>query len=277
LRRIDLAHRLDVSEETIRLWEKGAVQPSPDRLPRLIAVLSLEASGWQIEDKAPPEELPALARQLREERVALGLTQVAAAERLGVPQATYAGWETGRAMPAPHSHPSIAAFLGLSAEAVDALCAAPFVVDRADWPPFGQLVGGVRERLRLTRADLADRVGVSARTVMSWELGYRRPQPHQLTALAAALSVSVPELLDTLPRRAAISALGDLIVRRQRELGLRSSDLARLVGTTEPTVSRWINGHSRPEARNLQRLAEALGLPYTHLADLAARNGGLRV
>ena len=45
-RRLDLAAQLGVSEETIRLWEKGAVQPSADRLARLIAVLSLETSEW---------------------------------------------------------------------------------------------------------------------------------------------------------------------------------------------------------------------------------------
>ena len=33
-RRLELAAQLGVSEETIRLWEKGAVQPSAERLAR---------------------------------------------------------------------------------------------------------------------------------------------------------------------------------------------------------------------------------------------------
>ena len=45
-RRLDLAAQLGVSEETIRLWEKGAVQPSAERLARLIALLALETSEW---------------------------------------------------------------------------------------------------------------------------------------------------------------------------------------------------------------------------------------
>ena len=52
-RRLELAAQLGVSEETIRLWEKGAVQPSAERLARLIAVLALETSEWS--SPAEPE------------------------------------------------------------------------------------------------------------------------------------------------------------------------------------------------------------------------------
>ena len=45
-RRLELAAQLGVSEETIRLWEKGSVQPSVERLARLIALMSLEAKDW---------------------------------------------------------------------------------------------------------------------------------------------------------------------------------------------------------------------------------------
>ena len=76
MRRIDLANQLGVSEETIRLWEKGAVQPSAERLARLIALLSLEASKWTT-PAAPELDLPPLARRLRDERDARGITQAA--------------------------------------------------------------------------------------------------------------------------------------------------------------------------------------------------------
>lgn len=272
MRRVDLAQRLDVSEETIRLWERGSVQPSADRLPRLIAMLAIEGSLWHDRDalRAPADdELPVLARRLLTERQELGLPQAALAIRLGVAQSTYAGWETGRSTPGAQHVPIVAELLGTSREEIAALCEAPFVVDRSGWPPFGQLVGAGRERLRLTRADLAARLAVSARTIVSWELGYRRPQPRQVAALAAALSLDASALAGALPQRAAASRLGDLILSRQQELGLRSTDVARLVGTTEPTLSRWINGRSRPETKNLERLAEALRLPFAHIADVA--------
>lgn len=272
MRRVDLAQRLDVSEETIRLWERGAVQPSADRLARLIAMLAIEGSLWQDHDAlrtTPADELPVLARRLLAERQALGLPQAALATRLGIAQSTYAGWETGRSTPGAPYLPILAELLGTSREEIAALCEAPFVVDRSGWPRFGQLVGAGREKLRLTRADLAARLEVSARTIVSWELGYRRPHPRQVAALAAALSLDASALAGALPPRTAASRLGDLILSRQEELGLRSTDVARLVGTTEPTLSRWINGRSRPETKNLERLADALKLPFAHIADVA--------
>jgi len=276
LRRLDLANRLGVSEETIRLWERGAVQPSEAHLVRLIPMLSIEASYWErhaVGAVADPDELPELARCLRAERAERGLTQAAMAAHLGVPQATYAGWESGRTTPAADRVTQVASLLGITESQIDSLCGAPFTVDHTDWPAFGQLVGARREALRLTRADLAERLGVSARAVMSWELGYRRPQTAQITALASALAVSSAELVAALPQRSAPSRLGALILSRQRELGLQSTDVARLVGTTEPTVSRWINGHSRPGAKNLERLSKVLRLPVGSLLEVAVAEG----
>jgi transcriptional regulator with XRE-family HTH domain len=270
LRRVDLARRLDVSEETIRLWERGAVQPTADRLARLIAMLAIEGSLWHDHDalRVPSaDELPLLARRLLAERQDLGLPQAALATRLGVAQSTYAGWETGRSSPGAQYLPVLAELFGTAVEEIAALCEAPFVVERSEWPPFGQAVGAGREVLRLSRADLAARLGVSTRTIASWELGYRRPHPRQVAALAAVLSLDASALAGALPPRTAASRLGDLILSRQQELGLRSTDVARLVGTTEPTLSRWINGRSRPQTKNLRRLAEVLQLPHALVTD----------
>jgi transcriptional regulator with XRE-family HTH domain len=270
-RRLELAAQLGVSEETIRLWEKGAVQPSAERLARLIAVLSLETSEWSA-PTGPSTDLPPLAQRLRSERDGRGLTQAAVVKLLGVPQATYAGWETGRSTPGTHLFGNLAEFLGIGERDVATLCASPFIVDTAGWPPFGQFVGARRQELRLSRAGLAEALGVSQSTVVSWELGYRMPASTQLTRLAEVLSVDTASLAAALPRRGASTTLGELILSRQRELGLRSADLARLTGTTEATVSRWVHGRSRPVPTNLERLADALRIPY---ANVAAAAGGL--
>jgi transcriptional regulator with XRE-family HTH domain len=270
LRRLELAAKLGVSEETIRLWEKGAVQPSAERLATVIAVLSLETASWQGAAEADPtEDLAPLARRLSDERSDRGLTQAAVAHDLGVPQGTYAGWETGRSTPSADVFPKLGSYLGLAETDVADLCGIPFIVDSSSWPPFGQLVGARRQALRLSRAGLADAVGVSESTVVAWELGYRTPGAPHLTSLADALSVDVTNLADALPRRWTASGLGELILRRQHELGLTSVDLARLMGTTEPTVSRWVRGRSRPLQHNLERLAKALGVPYADVLEVA--------
>jgi transcriptional regulator with XRE-family HTH domain len=270
LHRSHLAARLGVSEETIRLWEKGSVQPSADRLARLIALMSLEAEGWSAltaETAAP--ELPPLARRLRYERDLRGMTQAEAVRLLGVPQATYAGWETGRTTPAAGAMAPLATFLGMSTRDVATLCSSPFVVDTTGWPPFGQFLGARRQELRLSRAALAERLDVSTRSVASWELGRRIPASAQLVRIAQALEVDTASLAAALPPRWSKSDLGELILSRLRELGLRAVDLARMVGTTEPTVSRWVNGRSRPGVGNLRRLADALELPYAVVAKAA--------
>jgi len=269
LRRVDLAGRVGVSEETIRLWERGAVQPSPERLSRLIAVLAVEAAHWKQAPvvEAALDEIPELARRLRDERAARGVTQAVMAHQMGVSQATYAGWETGRSTPAPPHHRAVAEALGLDDATLAEVLRTRVGVDVTGWPAFGQLVGRRRQILGLTRAAVADRLGVTPRTVMSWELGYRRPHRSQLTALAQVLDVAPSTLVAALPARSAPSRLGELILGRQRALGLQSADLARMLGTTEPTVSRWINGHNRPTGRNLTRLAAILGLPEQTLTE----------
>lgn len=268
LRRVDFALRLGVSEETIRLWEKGSVQPSAECLSRLIAVLSLEATDWQAPTVAPPD-LPPLARALLREREGRAITQVEAVRLLDIPQATYAGWETGRTIPTTPFFAGIAAFLGVEARDVAALCSSPFVVDTTGWPPFGRALGSRREELRLTRDDLASRLGVASSTVVAWELGYRAPGPPQLRRLAAVLALDVAALAEVLPRRGTRTKLGELILARQRELGLRSTDIAERAGTTEATISRWVHGRNKPAATSLARLAVALEMPLEAVHDAA--------
>jgi DNA-binding XRE family transcriptional regulator len=111
---------------------------------------------------------------------------------------------------------------------------------------------------------------VSQGTVVAWELGYRVPGSTQLPRLAVALSVDAASLASALPRQGATSGLGALILARRRELGLRSADIAQLTGTTEATVSRWVNGRSRPGPRNVERLATALRVPVADVREAVA-------
>lgn len=271
LRRVDLANQMGVSEETIRLWEKGVVQPSVQRLARLISLVALEAADWPLRS-GPPPELSPLAVRLWSERDGRGITQAAAAKLLGVPPTTYAGWETGRTTPSDALFGPLAGFLGTTEDAVAGLCTAPFVVDTSGWPPLGQLVGARRQALRLNRAQLAEMVGVASGSVAAWEVGTRAPSAKLLPHLADALSVDIALLSAALPQGLVTTAFGRLIRTRQRELGLLSSDVAHLVGTTEATVSRWVHGKSQPTPRNLRRLAAALRMPHARV--LEAIGGG---
>ncbi|MEY2460921.1 MAG: Helix-turn-helix domain [Acidimicrobiaceae bacterium] len=272
LRRIDLARQIGVSDESVRLWEKGTVRPSRELLARLIALLSLEVADWSESDSQPQKaELPVVARRLREERQARGISQAATVRLLDVAQGTYASWETGRCSPAEQHHEAIASFLGIGPEEVTAMCEVPFSVDTSTWPPLGQIVGRQREVRQLRRADLAEQLGVAASTIAAWELGSRVPGADHLRRLATTLDLELAVLAASVPQREDRTPLGELIVSRRRELGIRSADVARRAGTSETVISRWVNGHHRPVAASLRRLAHALDLPF---ATVAAAVGG---
>ncbi len=274
LTRAQLGARMGVSEETIRRWERAGSTPSEDRLARLIAVLALDDASFVSLAQQPVEprdELPLLARRLRDERRDRRITQAEAAQLLDVAQPTYAGWEVGRATPDGANLARVADFLGTSVAAVADLVDAPFTVDYAGWPALGRILGRQRQRLRLTRSELAQRVGVTKTTIANWELGYRTPRVQQLRLLATALSASVMELEAALPvDTGALSTLGALIRNRQTHLGLSRAEIARRAGTDEATLSRWVNGHRRPDERGLRRLADVLGVAWPVMAAAAA-------
>ena len=59
----------------------------------------------------------------------------------------------------------------------------------------GGVIRALREKKKLTQSALADRIGVSDKAVSKWETGRGLPDITLLEPLAAALGVSVIELL----------------------------------------------------------------------------------
>lgn len=58
---------------------------------------------------------------------------------------------------------------------------------------------------------------------------------------------------------------------RERE-GLSQDDLAKLIGVTRETVTRWENGSRKPDEERLPKIAKETGIqPGTLRPDLAAR------
>lgn len=60
----------------------------------------------------------------------------------------------------------------------------------------GAAVKQLREKRKLTQAELADKIGVSAKTVSKWETGKGLPDISLLEPLAKALNISVIELMN---------------------------------------------------------------------------------
>ena len=60
----------------------------------------------------------------------------------------------------------------------------------------GGAIKALREQRNLTQAELADKIGVSSKTVSKWETAKGLPDITLLQPLAAALGVSVIELMN---------------------------------------------------------------------------------
>jgi len=67
--------------------------------------------------------------------------------------------------------------------------------------PFGLRLTEARQRVGLSQAELADKIGVDRRMIAHWERRSVTLRPEQLVALAAALKSSTDELLGLQPPR----------------------------------------------------------------------------
>ena len=57
--------------------------------------------------------------------------------------------------------------------------------------------------------------------------------------------------------------VGYLILKARASAGLTQKELARRIGTSQPTIARWESGAQTPSVRSLTRIAEATGFELT--------------
>lgn len=82
-----------------------------------------------------------------------------------------------------------------------------------------------REQLRLTHADVAPAIGVTARTVKAWEYAERTPNPAQIEAWAAAVGATIDLIVDVTTVRPDVD---DVLVERACAGRAEWADLNRL-------------------------------------------------
>lgn len=259
----------------MRRWERGASRPTSSLLAAYLDLVGVAPEQLEPDHDEKVEAAEArqaeLAQRLRGRRRVLGITQAQAAAQIGVAQATYAGWEIARSMPGRDSAAALATFLDAPLLELQRLLVTPLPADMDDWPLFGRIVGERRIVLGIDRRQLAERLGLSPRTIEAWELGTKRPRERQLPPLAEELGVETAVLIAALPDDTPPSPLGQVIRRRQRLLGFSRDDIARKVGVDGATISRWAWGRNAPGDAHIRRLAIALELDE----DVFRRQGEL--
>ena len=124
---------------------------------------------------------------------------------------------------------------------------------------LGMRIRAYRERLGLSQAALAGRIGVTQATVAAWELGRRHVRRVYIDALTRVLDIpaseiarehpataSGPPLLDSIRTAIAVSAVKGLARGLLLEGGLSATEVAEILATTAGEIAPSFTSE-RPE------------------------------
>ena len=129
----------------------------------------------------------------------------------------------------------------------------------------------LRRELKITQAELAERLNVHLQTVSKWERGISEPDISQLGELSVALSVSIerlcglPEDSETYAGSFSTESLGESISRLRTQRNESQEELAEVLNSSVDAVSRWERGITSPNAEQLAALASHFGLSVSRL------------
>jgi len=211
-------------------------------IPRHTHTPALPLCRLRLRAPKPPQIQPlspsaSLGARLRRQRLALGLLQKEAAERIRVDRFTYQHWERNRTRPAPWLEGVVARFLGTAhAEGLPTMAS----------PKWGEIIRQYRLERGLTMTELGPRLGVRRDAVRDWETRGRVPQARVRAEIARQLGLAVGAL--------DARVLGSQIRRYRMRKRLTRGAFGALVGAAADTVGRWERGERLPLARILTRI-----------------------
>jgi DNA-binding transcriptional regulator YiaG len=118
-----------------------------------------------------------------------------------------------------------------------------------------------RERIGMTQKQLADAVGVSLRTVGSWERGESVPR-NRAAMVAEILDLQIEGQRD-FGRDALVRRLGALAKQRREELGLGRVAFARSIGLgSDKTLQDFEFGRRLAHGTSLRKIEKGLGWKF---------------
>ena len=78
---------------------------------------------------------------------------------------------------------------------------------------FSDRLKKYRTDMDMKQEELADRIGVSQKTISSWEVGRSEPTMREVTKLCKVLDCTVEDLTDTRTRRIGEISMQDIVVK----------------------------------------------------------------
>jgi transcriptional regulator with XRE-family HTH domain len=119
-------------------------------------------------------------------------------------------------------------------------------------------IKAARERRQMTQQELADEVGVSLRTVGSWERGESVPR-NRMAAVAEALDIDVAGGQRDFGPAAIRRRMGVLAKQRREQLGLSRVSFAKHAGMADQAVMDFEFAKRWPRTATLRKFEDALG------------------
>ncbi len=126
---------------------------------------------------------------------------------------------------------------------------------------FGKALKELRQQKNITQSQFSEIIGVHSQTVSKWERDLELPDLAILHFMANALDVSVDTLLLTDCDKSASGSfssakMGNAICRLRKRSSLTQAELARRLGVSPDTVSKWERGVISPKLDMLLSVAK---------------------
>lgn len=131
---------------------------------------------------------------------------------------------------------------------------------------IGQKIRECRKIKNLTQKKLADLSDVSIVSIQQYERAVRTPHIIQLKKIAAALDISVNDLLDNTVDVTNMP-LGEKLRELRKSRELTQKKLSSMSGVAEITIRKYENGDRNAGIKQIQKIAESLNVSVNSLLD----------
>lgn len=130
-----------------------------------------------------------------------------------------------------------------------------------DKKQLGKNIKLIRQTKNITREDLAKKLNISYSSIEKYEQGLRGFKVEIIDKFAEALGVPLNEILGT---NATTNDIGNKIISAQSLNNISHEELAEKTGIDEKHLRVIKSGQINPTQKELNKIANALGLPLSY-------------
>ena len=134
-------------------------------------------------------------------------------------------------------------------------------VIQLDKKQLGKNIKLIRQTKNITREDLAKKLNISYSSIEKYEQGLRGFKVEIIDKFAEALGVPLNEILGT---NATTNDIGNKIISAQSLNNISHEELAKKTGIDEKHLRVIKSGQINPTQKELNKIANALGLPLSY-------------